>query len=169
MKSLWTTWRMEYILDKTETPGCLFEAAADRPYDREQLILHRDRRTLILLNRFPYANGHLLVALARHVANLVDLGKNEAWALMEMIRTATAILRHHLRPDGFNIGLNLGAAAGAGLAEHLHFHLIPRWHGDHNFMPPLAEVRTIPEHLDQTYDRLLTDFQALPGTRGTKK
>jgi ATP adenylyltransferase len=161
MKNLWTPWRMEYILDKSETPGCLFEAAADRPYDREQLILFRDRLTVTMLNRFPYANGHLLVAPARHVADLADLRKNEAPALMEMIRTATAILRRHLRPDGFNIGLNLGAAAGAGLAEHLHFHLVPRWHGDHNFMTPLAEVRTIPEHLDRTYDRLFEDFRAL--------
>lgn len=161
MKNLWTPWRMEYILDKTETPGCLFEAAADRPYDREQLILFRGRLTVVLLNRFPYANGHLLVAPARHVADLADLRKNEARTLMEMIRTATDILRRHLRPDGFNIGLNLGAAAGAGLAQHLHFHLVPRWHGDHNFMTPLAEVRTIPEHLDRTYDRLFEDFRAL--------
>jgi ATP adenylyltransferase len=137
MKNLWTPWRMEYILDKPgKTAGCLFEAAADQPYDRKQLILFRDRLTVILLNRFPYANGHLLVAPARHVADLADLRKNEAQNLMEMIRAATAILRRHLRPDGFNIGLNLGAAAGAGLAEHLHFHLIPRWQGDHNFMPP---------------------------------
>jgi ATP adenylyltransferase len=160
---------MEYILDKPgKTAGCLFEAAADQPYDRKQLILFRDRLTVILLNRFPYANGHLLVAPARHVADLADLRKNEAQNLMEMIRAATAILRRHLRPDGFNIGLNLGAAAGAGLAEHLHFHLIPRWQGDHNFMTPLAEVRTIPEHLDQTYARLFDDFQALTGSGGVK-
>ncbi len=169
MKNLWTPWRMDYILEKTgKTEGCIFEAAADQPYDREKLVLLRDRRTVVLLNRFPYANGHLLVAPARHVADLTDLRKNEARILMEMIRNATAILRRHLRPDGFNIGLNLGAAAGAGLAEHLHFHLVPRWQGDHNFMTPLAEVRTIPEHLARTYDRLFLDFQALSGAGGVK-
>lgn len=164
MKNLWTPWRMEHILGQTKKyPGCLFEAAPDRRHAQEYLLLYRDRLCVVLLNRFPYANGHLLVAPARHVADLADLRPDEATALMEMVRTATGILRKHLQPDGFNIGLNLGAAAGAGIADHLHFHLIPRWQGDHNFMTPLAEVRTIPEHLDSTFARLLGDFQELLG------
>lgn len=162
MKNLWTPWRMEHILGQAEKfPGCIFEAAPDQSHDQTHLLLRRDRLTVTLLNRFPYANGHLLVAPARHVADLADLSVEEAAALMEMVRTATAILSKHLHPDGFNIGLNLGAAAGAGIADHLHFHIIPRWQGDHNFMTPMAEVRTIPEHLESTFARLLPDFQKL--------
>ena len=164
MKNLWTPWRLEHILGQAKKyPGCIFEAAPEQSQDREHLLLYRDRLTVVLLNRFPYANGHLLVAPVRHVADLADLERVEAAALMEMVRAATVILREHLHPDGFNIGLNLGAAAGAGIADHLHFHIIPRWQGDHNFMTPLAEVRTIPEHLDSTFARLLGDFQELLG------
>lgn len=162
MKNLWTPWRMEHILGQAEKfPGCIFEAAPGLSHSREHLLLYRDKSCVVLLNRFPYANGHLLVAPIRHVADLVDLHGEEAAALMEMVRAATAILRKHLHLDGFNIGLNLGAAAGAGIADHLHFHIVPRWQGDHNFMTPLAEVRTIPEHLESTFARLLGDFQGL--------
>jgi len=164
MKNLWTPWRMEHILGQVEKyPGCIFEAAPEQSHALKHLLLYRDQLCVVLLNRFPYSNGHLLVAPARHVADLADLQTDEAAALMEMVRAATAILRQHLKPDGFNIGLNLGAAAGAGIADHLHFHIIPRWQGDHNFMTPLAEVRTIPEHLDSTFARLLGDFQELLG------
>ncbi|NTV12384.1 MAG: HIT domain-containing protein [Desulfobulbaceae bacterium] len=164
MKILWTPWRMEHILGQSEKdPGCIFEAAPGCRHDRKHLLLYRDNLSVVLLNRFPYANGHLLVAPARHGADLTELHPDEAAALMEMVRAATGILRKHLRPDGFNIGLNLGAAAGAGIADHLHFHIIPRWQGDHNFMTPLAEVRTIPEHLESTFARLLGDFQGLNG------
>lgn len=162
MKNLWTPWRMEHILGQAEKyQGCIFEAAPEQRHAREHLLLCRDKSCVVLLNRFPYANGHLLVAPVRHVADLADLSGKEAAALMEMVRAATTILRKHLQPDGFNIGLNLGAAAGAGIADHLHFHIVPRWQGDHNFMTPLAEVRTIPEHLDSTFERLLPDFQGL--------
>ena len=160
MKNLWTPWRMTYILGNEEKyDGCIFEAARGKAYDREQLVLFRDPETVVLLNRYPYANGHLLVAPARHVADLEDLNSQEAAGLMGMIRTCTMILKKHLRADGFNIGLNLGQIAGAGLAEHLHFHIVPRWEGDHNFMTTIGEIRTIPEHIAQTFDRLLNDFQ----------
>ena len=161
MKNLWTPWRMSYILDKKKANECIFDAFPDQTHDRDSLILHRTVHTVTLMNRFPYANGHLLVAPTRHVAGLNDLKKNESSALMEMVKTATAILKKHLQPDGFNIGLNIGEVAGAGLADHLHFHIIPRWSGDHNFMTPMAEVRTIPEHIDRTFDKLLPDFQTL--------
>ena len=124
-------------------------------------MLHRDSTTIVLLNRFPYTNGHLLVAPVRHVACITQLNADEATALMQMIRQCTEILKKHLHFDGVNIGCNIGEPAGAGLADHLHFHLVPRWHGDHNYMTVVADIRTIPEHIEQTYDRLLPDFLEL--------
>ena len=162
MKNLWVPWRMSYILgDEKTDAGCIFDASQDQLFDREKLILFRNHFTVVLMNRFPYSNGHLLVAPARHLAGLSDLDDTEANQLMAMVRTSTAILKNNLKPDGFNIGLNLGATAGAGLADHLHFHIVPRWDGDHNFMTTVAEIRTIPEHIDQSFDRLLNDFQAI--------
>ena len=162
MKNLWTPWRMSYILgNEKKYDGCIFEAAPDQTYDRDMLVLLRDNATVVLLNRFPYANGHLLVAPSRHVAGLEDLDDDETALLIGQVRNSTAILKKHLRPNGFNIGLNLGEVAGAGIADHLHFHIIPRWHGDHNFMTTVADIRTIPEHIDQTFSRLLDDFQNL--------
>lgn len=156
---------MDYINGKDSSEGCIFDASPKRTLDRDNLILHRNNHTVTLMNRFPYANGHLLVAPTKHVPTLNDLDTNESAYLIEMVRSATSILEKHLKPDGFNIGLNIGEAAGAGLADHLHFHIIPRWSGDHNFMTPLAEVRTIPEHIDRTFDKLLPDFQSLTGAK----
>ncbi len=162
MKNLWSPWRTEYVQGRAgRGPGCIFEAGAGQRYDPEGLLLFRDSLVVVLLNRFPYANGHLLVAPARHLAELTALEPAEDRALMGMLKKAVTILGKHLNPDGFNIGLNLGGVAGAGLADHLHFHLVPRWDGDHNFMTVLAEVRTIPEHIRRTYERLLPDFQAI--------
>lgn len=162
MKTLWTPWRMEYVSGtEGREPGCLFEKAAGRGHDRRHLLLFRDGKGCIFMNRFPYANGHLLIAPVRHVADLTDLKDEELLHLARLTRGSIDILRRHLKPDGFNIGLNLGKTAGAGLADHLHYHIVPRWDGDHNFMTVLAEVRTIPEHLDRTFDRLLPSFQTL--------
>ncbi len=170
MKNLWAPWRIEYILGKEEKyDGCIFEAAEGNDYDRDMLVLYRNTLVVVLLNRFPYANGHLLLAPSRHVADLEDLDQHEASELMEMLRTCTAILKKHLLPDGFNIGLNLGETAGAGLAEHLHFHIVPRWDGDHNFMATTAGIRTIPEHITRTFDRLLEDFQKITRTAAAYK
>lgn len=165
MKTLWTPWRMSYIRgEEGRGPGCIFEAGIDQPglsHDKVGLLLFRDKFTVVLLNRFPYANGHLLVAPVRHVADIEDLEVDESAALINMVQQAVGILRKHFAPDGLNVGLNLGAVAGAGLADHLHFHVVPRWQGDHNFMTVLAEVRTIPEHIERTFDLLLPDFKEL--------
>jgi ATP adenylyltransferase len=153
---------MDYILGQDDRSGqCIFDRAADKSWDREELILCRGAHIVILLNRFPYANGHLLIAPVRHVGELADLLPDESALLMEHIRLSVAILKKHLRPQGFNIGLNIGSVAGAGLADHLHFHVVPRWQGDHNFMTVMAEIRAIPQHIEQTYDQLLPDFQNL--------
>ncbi|MBU0484875.1 MAG: HIT domain-containing protein [Proteobacteria bacterium] len=165
MKNLWAPWRMSYILGQETLPtGCIFDFAKDKSHDQKNLILFRDSLTVILLNRFPYANGHLLVAPARHVAEMTDLHQQENHALIDLIQQSVSIIKKHLRPDGFNIGLNLGEVAGAGLADHLHFHVIPRWNGDHNFMTVIGEIRSIPEHIDNTFDKLLPDFQKLTKT-----
>ena len=154
---------MEYIEGKTEkAAGCIFDRSPELLHSKKDLILYRNPLTVVLLNRFPYANGHLLVAPSRHVRGLADLSRDENLSLMQMIRDCVTILTNHFSPGGFNIGLNLGATAGAGLAEHLHFHIVPRWQGDHNFMAVLADIRTIPEHIEKTFDRLLPDFNDLP-------
>ncbi len=153
---------MEYVRDEDPVPyGCIFEAAAGEACSKEALLLYRDTLVTVLMNRYPYSNGHLLVAPNRHCANLAQLSDDEHLALMQRIERCVAILQEYLQPDGFNVGLNLGIEAGAGIAEHLHFHIVPRWQGDHNFMTVLAEVRTIPEHIERTFDMLLPHFEKL--------
>ncbi len=153
---------MEHVLgNEPKPPHCLFEPAGSNPFDRGELLLYRDKDRLCLLNRFPYANGHLLVAPVRHVSCITDLEKAELQELTNLVQESVAILKEELEPDGFNIGLNIGHIAGAGIDDHLHYHIVPRWQDDHNFMTVLAEVRTIPEHINKTYDRLLPRFQRL--------
>ena len=167
MKNIWTPWRMEYIENEpSDTSDCIFEAGKEKKHEKESLLLYRDTLTVVFLNRFPYANGHLLIAPANHTGDISGLQAMENRALFDMIRESVTILRKHKNPDGFNIGLNLGTVAGAGHPEHLHFHVVPRWEGDHNFMAVLAEVRTIPEHIESTFDQLLPDFQKLLNIKG---
>ncbi|PIE55902.1 MAG: HIT family hydrolase [Desulfobulbus propionicus] len=163
MKTLWTPWRMEHVLGSTPRQShCLFEPPGTASHDRHHLLLFRDALSVVLLNRFPYANGHLLAAPRRHLADITELTTDEQQALMQLLNSCATILRRHLTPDGLNIGLNLGKVAGAGIAEHLHFHIVPRWQHDHNFMTVCAEVRTIPQHIDATFSQLLPDFIGLP-------
>lgn len=168
MKNLWTPWRMEHVTGEAEPlTGCLFEPSVTAPFDKERLILLKSDHVIILLNRFPYTNGHLLVAPEKHVPCLTDLSPDESAYLMNMVRASTRILKTVLAPDGFNIGLNIGEHAGAGIADHLHFHIVPRWKGDHNFITVLGEIRTIPEHLEKTFDKLLPSFKDLHNTLNT--
>jgi ATP adenylyltransferase len=140
---------------------CTLPRAADL---RAALVLARLPAAVVLLNRYPYANAHLMVAPRRHVADLAALPAAEYGALAETLRRSIALLRETLRPEGMNVGLNLGRAAGAGIEAHVHWHLVPRWVGDVNFMPLLAEVRVIPEHLEAVYDRLRPVFAMLERT-----
>lgn len=158
MKVLWAPWRMEYILNNQKEPGCIFCPASLNEL-RERHILYWGETTLVLMNKFPYNNGHLLVAPVRHVPDLEPLTDRELSALLAMVRRSVAILKQVLNPEGFNVGLNLGKVAGAGVADHLHFHIVPRWNGDTNFMAVVGDLRVIPEHLDQTYERLVLCFQ----------
>ncbi len=162
MKTLWSPWRMEHVNDEAGQPvGCIFEPPGQEPYSKNHLLLYRGRHCVVIMNRFPYANGHLLAAPVRHVGDITDLDAKENLGLMILLQKCCGILRKHLQPDGLNIGLNLGKTAGAGIADHLHFHIVPRWEGDHNFMTVTAEIRTIPQHINATYDMLLPDFQKL--------
>lgn len=162
MKTLWTPWRIDHVLGKEpKADFCIFEPPGKTHSDKDNLLLYRDKMGVILLNRFPYANGHLLVAPVRHIGCLTELDDTENGDLMYLVREATKILQQHLKPDGFNIGCNLGGIAGAGIADHLHFHIVPRWDGDHNFITVVSDIRTIPEHIEATFDKLLPDFISL--------
>ncbi len=160
MKQLWSPWRIEHVTGTAKpVSGCLFKpCAGTQRYDRERLLLFQDKRGTVLLNRFPYTNGHLLVAPSAHVSCITELSDKENADLMALIQLSAAILQKHLQPDGLNIGCNIGEVAGAGIADHLHFHIVPRWQHDHNFMTVISEIRSIPEHIQQTFDTLLPDF-----------
>ncbi len=160
MEVLWAPWRIEYILSKKEE-GCIFCLEEDKSKDRERLILYRGPHSIVLMNKFPYNNGHLLIAPKRHVSDICSLNEEESKEIFFMLRNSVEILRKVMNPDGFNIGVNLGKVAGAGIEEHLHFHVVPRWNGDTSFMTVLGEVRVIPEHIKQTYDKLLPYFQKI--------
>jgi ATP adenylyltransferase len=154
---------MEYILGHKK-PGCIFCFTQEPDDDRERLLLHRGRLSLVMMNRYPYNNGHLLVFPARHVPGLDELSAEEMADLFLTVRATLGVLREAMRPEGFNVGINLGRVAGAGVEEHVHFHLVPRWGGDTNMMTVLGEVRVIPEHLLATYDRLRPLFGRLAAT-----
>jgi ATP adenylyltransferase len=160
MQVLWAPWRMAYI-GGPKDPGCIFCAALEAGDPRGALVLARLRGSVVMLNRFPYANGHVMVAPRRHTADLNALPAGEHADLGECLRRSVAVLERVFRPEGMNIGLNLGRAAGAGVIEHLHWHVVPRWVGDTNFMPLIGEVRVIPEHLEAMYDRLRPAFAEL--------
>ncbi len=160
MKVLWAPWRMEYILGQDKPKGCIFCPWPDEDL-AERLVLFSGRLTRVMMNKFPYINGHLLISPLRHVPGLEDLTTEELLDLQIKLRQAIAILKKTMRPDGFNVGLNLGVVAGAGVEEHLHWHIVPRWHGDTNYIPVFAEVRVIPEHFRQTYERLAPHFKEL--------
>jgi len=161
---MWAPWRMEYILGDKQG-ACIFCDFASAPPSayREKLVLLVQAHALVCLNRYPFGAGHLLVAPRRHVSNLGDLPESEYDATMRLVREVTTRVKSATGADGINVGFNLGKAAGAGIAEHLHAHVVPRWNGDVNFMPALAEVRVMPEHLDATWLRLAPLFADLPG------
>lgn len=160
MKQLWSPWRIEYILGP-KPDQCVFCLPAHTDEDEERLVLYRGSHNFVIMNKFPYNNGHLLVTPFRHLMNFCDLSKEESHELMELLQQTTAILQKSFSPQGVNIGLNIGEAAGAGIREHLHFHLVPRWNGDSSFMAVLDEVRVVPEHLRSTYATLKPYFSEL--------
>lgn len=150
MKQLWAPWRIEYILGP-KPDSCVFCLPEHTADDEQRLVLYRGRMAFVIMNKFPYNNGHIMVCPYRHVMLLADLKPEETHEIMDLLQQCTVILKQHFNCEGINIGLNQGQAAGAGIREHLHFHLVPRWTGDSSFMAVFDEVRTMPEHLSRTY------------------
>ncbi len=160
MELLFAPWRMEYILAGRKGRKCIFCPLEGQP-DKKRLIVHRTAFSLVMLNRYPYSYAHLMVAPVRHVHDVSKLEPEEMADIFQNLGRSIQVLKEACNPNGFNVGMNLGQVGGAGILRHLHFHIIPRWRGDVNFMPALAEVRIIPEHLNQTYKRLLPYFKKL--------
>jgi len=170
-EQLWAPWRLEYILGEKDAaqsyrsedlppgadPGCFLCQATPPGDDRQRKIVARGEHVVTLLNRYPYNNGHLLVAPRRHVARLDELGEAAERELFQTITRMTGLLERAMQPQGFNIGLNLGRAAGAGLPGHLHWHIVPRWIGDTNFMPAIAGIHTIPQSLEALWELLTAE------------
>lgn len=157
MKTLWAPWRMEYILSAKERE-CIFCVKPGEEKDRDNLILYRGKSAFIIMNKFPYTNGHLMVVPYFHTSSFEGLSDAALLELARLTKYATDCLRKAFHPEGFNIGINMGEAAGAGIEEHLHQHIVPRWAYDANFMAVVGEVRIIPEHILSTYDQLYPYF-----------
>jgi ATP adenylyltransferase len=160
MDRLWSPWRYRYVSQAPGAEECIFCAHGASESDAASLILHRGGHNFVLLNLFPYTTGHLMVAPYSHVADLEDLASEAACEMMRLTQAAVRILRAVYRPQGFNAGLNLGACAGAGVAGHLHMHVLPRWTGDANFMTVVGETRVMPEDLSETWRKLGAAFRA---------
>jgi ATP adenylyltransferase len=161
MDRLWSPWRMEYVSTSGGGDGCVFCDHLAEDDDEKAHILYRGPRAFVILNAFPYNTGHLMVAPLRHVAELDDLDREERGELMELASSATKVIRDAMGAHGFNVGLNLGQAAGAGIPGHLHLHVVPRWGGDTNFMPVVGETRVLPEMIEQTDAKLRPGFASL--------
>ena len=159
MKQLWAPWRMAYIGQGSNEDGCIFCQKFAESDPREALVLTQSRHSVVMLNKYPYNNGHLLVAPKRHEKDLSGLSGEEHGDLNESLRRSVEIVRRALNPGGINLGMNLGKCAGAGVEDHLHWHVVPRWEGDTNFMPVVGEIRVMPQHLLDSYDRLHHYFQ----------
>src|SRR5919198_1294987 len=150
---LWAPWRLEYIKGPKDD-RCIFCAAEGLGDDEAAYIVHRGERAFVILNAFPYNNGHLMVAPFRHTADLESLDREEQSEIFQLTQLCTAVLRSAYQPDGYNLGMNLGKTAGAGVADHLHMHIVPRWNGDTNFMPVVGDTKVLPDSLDNTYRNL---------------
>jgi ATP adenylyltransferase len=157
MKRLWAPWRMQY-LEEPAPAGCFFCAAVASDDGAAHLMVARDAHAVTMLNKYPYGHGHLLVAPLRHLASPEDLMDDEYDGLMRAVRQAGRVLRSAFTPEGMNLGMNLGRAAGAGVADHCHWHLLPRWNGDTNFMPVISDVKVMSEHLLATFERVRAHY-----------
>jgi len=161
VRVLWAPWRLAYVEKDERGDGCIF---CDKPRlegdgeRRESLVLYSNEHASVIMNRYPYANAHLMVAPREHTADFVRLPVDAAASLSAVLQKAVAVLDKAYSPQGFNVGLNLGRSAGAGIDDHIHWHVVPRWEGDTNFMPMLADCRVLPEHIDEAYERLLPLF-----------
>ena len=162
MTHLWTPWRSTYMQAKKDHSRCIFCEAAASTSDEEYLVVYRGMLSFILLNRYPYTSGHLMIAPYEHVARLRETSEASSNEIMRLTRRAEEVLEELYRPAGLNLGMNLGEAAGAGVAQHIHMHVLPRWQGDANFMTTVGQTRVIPEALEDTYAKLKGRFAPEP-------
>jgi len=153
MERLWSPWRMKYIVSK-KGEGCIFCGKIAENDDQTSYVLHRGEKCYVMLNLYPYNNGHLMVSPYQHVPSLEQLEEDTLTEMMRLVNKSLKALRRAMRPDGFNVGVNIGKAAGAGIEQHVHIHVVPRWNADTNFMPVFSQTRVIPELLDETYRKL---------------
>lgn len=159
MDKLWAPWRMEYIQDIDQRDeGCIFCAKPDEDNDRENLILSRGEKNFIIMNKYPYNNGHLMVVPYEHCSDSSEIDDAVALEMWQLTNTCKAVLTKAFHPDGFNIGMNIGRTAGAGIDQHIHMHIVPRWSGDTNFMPVIGETKVISQGLLEAYDKLAPYF-----------
>jgi ATP adenylyltransferase len=159
MEHLWSPWRMEYIEHHDKENGCVFCQAQAMPDGAENLIAYRGKRAYVILNRYPYTSGHLMVNPFVHVSSLEELDAETRAEMMELTSQCTTILKKIYKPHGFNVGVNMGEAAGAGVLGHVHIHIVPRWKGDTNFMSTVGATRVLPEALEVTFERVRNEFQ----------
>ncbi len=165
IKQLWAPWRGEYIQGhserrKNKPTGCIFCREYSKN-NKKALVLYKGNFAAVMMNKFPYNNGHLLLYPWKHTALLEEMGAEEIQEIFSLLKKSVVILKKVFKPAGFNIGMNLGKASGAGIDEHIHFHIVPRWNGDTNFMSVIGEVRVMPEHLSATYNKLYPHFKRL--------
>ncbi len=160
MENIWAPWRMDYILNDKEN-SCIFCDKSKENEDKKNLILLRKNLCFVIMNLYPYNNGHIMIAPYRHIGNVTEANREESLEIFETMQDCVKVLEKTFKPEGFNIGINLGRVAGAGIKDHVHLHIVPRWEGDTNFMPVLADVRVIPEHISKTYNTLKERFSQL--------
>lgn len=163
MDHLWSPWRMEYIESTNKENGCVFCNAQAMQDGAENLIAHRGERCYVILNRYPYTSGHLMVIPYQHVSNLEELDPAIRAEMMELTSRCTTVLKNIYKPQGFNVGVNMGEVAGAGVVSHVHIHVVPRWKGDTNFMSSVGQTRVLPEALEVTFERVHKEFIKFSG------
>lgn len=161
MDRIWAPWRIDYIVGGEREQGCIFCTKPATDNDDENLIVHRSEGAFAMMNKFPYNNGHVLVSPYRHAPDICALTPDENSFLIQEVCRTVQVIRDVMKAEGFNIGINLGAVAGAGIEEHMHYHIVPRWNGDTNIMPVLADIKIIPEHLLSTCRKLRDGFNRL--------
>jgi len=157
LEILWAPWRMEYILGEKES-GCIFCTRINQESDKENLILLRGKNNFVIMNKYPYNNGHLMVVPNRHSSEFDSLNDPEKLEMVNLVSKSMNVLKKTINPDGFNVGMNIGKIAGAGIDDHLHFHIVPRWAADTNFMPVVGQTKIISENLEETWERLKEGF-----------
>lgn len=160
MDRLWAPWRLEYI-HSPKNDHCIFCLKQDHADDQERLVVMRGERAYVIMNRYPYSSGHLMISPYRHLSDTTELDNDEVLEIHQLLVKCQAVLRDVCEAQGFNIGWNIGKASGAGVADHIHMHIVPRWAGDSNFMPVLSETRVIPQHIERTYSLLVKAFRAI--------